>query len=334
MPIDPYIARGGPRFDVTNTLTQVSALRQRDRALDQDAASNALMRERFAYGQQQDALAQQQQAAEDEEDRQLEAAWAARDWAAANAIDPVSTMGYQMKLQEWEQRQKGPSPITAQNIDGATFYLQDDKVIGSRMPQTPQQQTPEAFSDYTDAEGNVYLIGNRGTIRPTQLRGAGKAAPTGLEPMAAESRKQDAENVLSSISDAEGMAGTLTTGLVGKVMGDVAGTTAYDLRAAVDTIKANIGFDRLARMREESKTGGALGQVTERELALLQATIDSLDANQSEKQLRVALTRVRGQYERAMQAYERMLQQGAAPTPTGGLPPVEQRIQGYYGTGK
>jgi hypothetical protein len=60
-------------------------------------------------------------------------------------------------------------------------------------------------------------------------------------------------------------------------------------------------------MREESKTGGALGQIAVRELDLLQATIASLDANQSGNQLGANLDRVRKQYEKTMAAYQKAL---------------------------
>ena len=40
-----------------------------------------------------------------------------------------------------------------------------------------------------------------------------------------------------------------------------ANSDAQGLRANIETIKGIIGFERLQRMREESKTGGALGQV-------------------------------------------------------------------------
>ena len=52
---------------------------------------------------------------------------------------------------------------------------------------------------------------------------------------------------------------------------------AREISGAVDTIKAHMGFQALQAMRESSKTGGALGQITERELALLQATAGTLD---------------------------------------------------------
>lgn len=51
----------------------------------------------------------------------------------------------------------------------------------------------------------------------------------------------------------------------------------YTLARDIDTVKSLIGFDALEQMRKASPTGGALGQVSERELAFLQATRGSLD---------------------------------------------------------
>jgi hypothetical protein len=59
------------------------------------------------------------------------------------------------------------------------------------------------------------------------------------------------------------------------------------------TIKANIGFDRLSEMRANSPTGGALGQVSELENLLLQATQGSLDQNQSPEELKKTLDMIR-----------------------------------------
>lgn len=70
------------------------------------------------------------------------------------------------------------------------------------------------------------------------------------------------------------------------------GTNAADARALSDTISANIAFDRLQAMREASPTGGALGAVTERELALLSSVIGSLDSAQSETQFLQNLERL------------------------------------------
>jgi hypothetical protein len=62
-------------------------------------------------------------------------------------------------------------------------------------------------------------------------------------------------------------------------------------------VKANAGFDRLQEMRNNSPTGGALGQVSEREIAFLQSTIGNLEQSQSADQLRQNLNRVWNAYQ-------------------------------------
>lgn len=63
-----------------------------------------------------------------------------------------------------------------------------------------------------------------------------------------------------------------------------AGTEAYDLAQSLRTIDANTAFSALNEMRQNSPTGGALGSITENELALLKSTVSSLDPNQSQEQ--------------------------------------------------
>lgn len=65
---------------------------------------------------------------------------------------------------------------------------------------------------------------------------------------------------------------------------NIAGSTAADVGELIKTINASIGFSALQAMRDASPTGGALGQVSEREIDLLQSTIASLNQNQSEEQ--------------------------------------------------
>jgi len=72
------------------------------------------------------------------------------------------------------------------------------------------------------------------------------------------------------------------------------GTPQHDLGSLLDTVKANIGFDKLQSMRENSPTGGALGQVSNFENELLQAVRGSLQQSQSADQLKQNLRRVKG----------------------------------------
>ncbi len=79
-----------------------------------------------------------------------------------------------------------------------------------------------------------------------------------------------------------GRGGALVRGLPTAMS---AGSDAYDLQRLIDTVDAKAAFDALAEMRQNSPTGGALGNVTERELDLLKASVASLDPNQSKEQL-------------------------------------------------
>jgi hypothetical protein len=75
-----------------------------------------------------------------------------------------------------------------------------------------------------------------------------------------------------------------------------------DLEGAISTIKANVAFDRLQKMRDESKTGGALGNVSNIELSLLESSIASLDANLSPEILRQNLQAVEMHYQNILNA--------------------------------
>lgn len=106
-----------------------------------------------------------------------------------------------------------------------------------------------------------------------------------------------ADNVLSAVEDAKGMTTGLTAGPM-SLAAQIPGTDARNLQAKLETIKANLGFDRLQQMREMSPTGGALGAVAVQELIALQSTVASLDQAQSPSQLRDSLTKIEGHYKK------------------------------------
>lgn len=124
-----------------------------------------------------------------------------------------------------------------------------------------------------------------------------------------------ADTVLGKVDEAMRGINVLSAGSTGAVLGRVPGTDAYDLRATVDTIKANLGFDELQKMREASPTGGALGGIAVQELHMLQSTVASLDTNQSAKQLKRNLAKVRQHYENWRAAVNKANGAGAESTP-------------------
>lgn len=117
----------------------------------------------------------------------------------------------------------------------------------------------------------------------------------------AEQRRQAAVMQAQRMIDSTGEAlrqvdKWFTTGISGAFMSKVPGSDANDLRATLDTLKANLGFAELQAMREASPTGGALGSVAVQELNSLQSTVANLDPSQSESQLRASIQKVRTHY--------------------------------------
>lgn len=118
---------------------------------------------------------------------------------------------------------------------------------------------------------------------------------------AAESAVGAADRIVGKVDEALPLVSGLTTGL-GSVTSFIPGTSGANLRATIETIKANLGFDRLQQMRDASPTGGALGQVAVKELDALQASVSSLDLNQSPDRLRNNLEQIKTHYSRWRQA--------------------------------
>lgn len=96
--------------------------------------------------------------------------------------------------------------------------------------------------------------------------------------------------------DAADNNGWFETGFTGSITRGIPGTAAYDLGKNIETIDANSAFERLAEMRNNSPTGGALGQVTERELDLLKSSIANINPNQSQDQFFGNLAQAKQRY--------------------------------------
>lgn len=90
------------------------------------------------------------------------------------------------------------------------------------------------------------------------------------------------------------------TGVTGSIASYIPGTNRVDAEQLKETIVANIGFDKLQRMREASPTGGALGAVSERELSNLQAVLGNLALSQSDKQLVSNINRLNNLYKKIL----------------------------------
>lgn len=117
----------------------------------------------------------------------------------------------------------------------------------------------------------------------------------GLPKVANALREYEVKNqsVLDGIDTALKQADYWTTGFIGNIGKNIAGTPAHDLEKTLIAIQANLGFETLQQMRDNSPTGGALGNVTERELEFLQSAWGSLAQSQSPGQFRENLIKLK-----------------------------------------
>lgn len=133
-------------------------------------------------------------------------------------------------------------------------------------------------------------------LPPTPKEAAATTERQRQEAQAANIVLQDIDKVISAVSNPDNIVPR--AGPVGGTLAMVPGTPQYDIGQTLSTIKANIGFDKLQKMRAASPTGGALGAVSEFENRLLQSVFGNLEQSQSQEQLVANLRRLRTIYDR------------------------------------
>ena len=181
---------------------------------------------------------------------------------------------------------------------------------GTQVTIKNEGSIPEGYRRIRDPQGNpLYDEPLPGSPAAAKFEAARKA-----EAARAEGRTQASTIVTQEIDalttalDAEEKAtGTdklnpyvRFTGIPGKAFEGVPGSARKSAQGFIDTIRANIGFEQLDKMRQESPTGGALGNITEQELKFLQSTLGTLDLDSDPAVLRRNLKRIRELYENVM----------------------------------
>ena len=197
----------------------------------------------------------------------------------------------------------------------AAYTLSPDQVRmqGGQQIARGLSKPPESGINLTFGEGGAVSglsiggpsmsLGGTGTKgnEPAVIPGPNNEPRVALGEQALKSNKvynslqeYEAQNavILEDVSRALGSASMWTTGLLGSALAAVPGTPQHDLANTLNTIKANIGFAKLEEMRLNSPTGGALGNVTERENTLLQSVLGAIEQSQSEKQFVYNLRRL------------------------------------------
>ena len=185
---------------------------------------------------------------------------------------------------------------TGEKVDLNTL---DPKDLASAIKSNQEAYTPVSWDNYS-----------------AKLAETGDPALAAKELVAVDTAKSDEQASASAVADANRNMRIIDDLLEKDINGWTQATLwwvpegeAKSVDNAVDTLKANVAFDRLQKMRDNSKTGGALGQVSEKELKLLEANLASLDPTSAE--FKDNLRTIRSTYERVVD-----IEQG----PEGGSP--------------
>ena len=184
---------------------------------------------------------------------------------------------------------KGQAPAVAQLPK--SFQLEGKKIIdavqsgrlsptqGNRIMneiQTRAMAEPKPMTPIQEAELEEINLANRKAKRElSELENPKtdyKAGPTIVE-----------DNIFRALDIIKESPRT-TTGM-GSYLSNIPGTDAKSLKERLASIKANIGFDYLQAMREASPTGGALGNVSDKELQGLQSVFGSLEQSLDDAEL-------------------------------------------------
>ena len=106
------------------------------------------------------------------------------------------------------------------------------------------------------------------------------------------------DNVLSTVSEAKKLSEdeSMTTGVFYNLASMPFATDARKLQTKITTLQSTLAFDRLQKMRDDSKTGGALGQVSNIELQLLQSSLTALDPIVGKEEFTKQLGKVQKHY--------------------------------------
>lgn len=193
--------------------------------------------------------------------------------------------GFQGSFQDWQAANPRGTQFTVSTGDG-----------------------PAQDGDILEVRGDSVLI--RDSSQPNGFRlepisGGDTAYDRAQEERQREGRQQSRERyggvVLDSIERAEALLldpeNDFITGRAGQALAFInPESEAGTFESVLGDIQSNIGFDRLAVMRENSPTGGAVGQLSDPERRALQRTLGDLSNTRNPEVILRNLAQVRNAY--------------------------------------
>lgn len=220
--------------------------------------------------------------------------------------NPVTSAGTQPAYSNFLQSQlmpQQPPELTAaqKNFQFMQSLPEDQRDLFTQFAGSPRTEVNVGQSEYGTIPQNYQLKrDDNGNLRMEIIPGSPAERELTKEQQNTQKKqllgKVGNDIVNDDINRAINIVNTSSlpvTGLGGNWLKSIPGTQASNLNSLLDTVRANVSFDKLQRMREASPTGGALGQVSDFENKLLQNTYANLEQSQTKDQFLYNLNRLK-----------------------------------------
>lgn len=218
--------------------------------------------------------------------------------AARNQTAAIQVMAIQEKAREADQRSRDTRLTAQERADARREAIQARREIAAAIQAGRQPAAPVAI---VGPDGKPVLVSREDAIGKTpttaaidfksqaalsQDTSALQSITSDLDRLAAEANAlkehPGLQRATGAMSIVPVVGGTLT----------MPGTDPANFKERLGTLKSQVAFGVLQNMRNNSKTGGALGQVSDKEGQLLQDNLAALGRAQSPKEFSAALERI------------------------------------------
>ena len=193
----------------------------------------------------------------------------------------IGIQGRRLTLDEMQARgwdaPEGYEMWEVENEDGTTRYVMDP------IPGGPAETTAETNVQERDAVDRKFVQSYGALSDHTSVV------------------RRNAERALSFFQGAD--AGVLLQS-IRRGAAIVPGTRSHGAAGALEAIRNNISIDELQRMRQSSPTGGAMGNVSDRDIALLSGALGRLEVEDNPERLVEDINFILRAHERILAAAE------------------------------
>ena len=216
----------------------------------------------------------------------------------------------QLAKQESAEKERSIFEIASNAAKGGATSDEINAILSSSSSSealskaSPYLSTPQSISDvYGNGDIGEYNYavsqGYTGSLLDYQKeKKATPAEEAGPSSYSQERAIRTVQSVDELLSEAEANKGIFGRTAALPVPESLRSDAYRNFISELDTLKSNIAFNELTQMREASKTGGALGQVSDKEAQLLQSALGALQMSQSPENFIAQLKKVRDSIER------------------------------------